>query len=285
MRFCAFIYVMFLANHMYSQEKKAYQIYSADSIQTNFGQMLDSLKTADIILFGELHNNPICHWLQLEVLQDLNADKSVILGLEMVERDNQEVFAKYLKDSITHEELDSSARLWNNYSTDYKPIIDSAKALGIPVFGTNVPRRFASQVYKQGVESLDSLSANEKGYLAPLPFPYDKELPGYKKMMDMFDDPAHANENLPKAQALKDATMAHFILQHLEKDHTFLHLNGSYHSDNYEGIVWYLKNEKPNLKVVTISSKEQDNISSLESQYDGIADFIIIIPNAMTKTY
>lgn len=276
---------MIFANLMYSQEKKAYQIYSTDSIQTNYGQMLDSLKTADIILFGELHNNPICHWLQLELLQDLNQDKSIILGLEMIERDNQEIFAKYMSDSISHEELDSLARLWNNYSTDYKPIIDTAKNIGIPVYGTNVPRKYASQVYKHGVESLDSLSANEKEFLVPLPFPYDKGLPGYKKMMDMFDDPAHANENLPKAQALKDATMAHFILQHHKKDHSLLHLNGSYHSDYYEGIVWYLKKQNPDLNIVTITSKEQQNISELESEHIAVADYIIVIPEMMTKTY
>lgn len=270
---------------MYSQEKKAYQIFSADSVILDYGQMFDSLKEADIILFGELHNNPICHWLQLELLEDLHAHKSVSVGLEMIERDNQEIFALYMSDSITHAELDSNARLWNNYITDYKPLIDTAKQRGINVFGTNVPRRFASQVYKQGVESLDSLTANEKSWMTPLPFPYDKNLPGYKKMMAMFDDPAHANENLPKAQAIKDATMAHFILEHRESNHTFLHLNGSYHSDNYEGIVWYLKTQNPDLKIMTISSKEQKNILELDQEYKGIADYIIAIPVGMTKTY
>jgi len=269
---------------MYSQEKKAYQIFSGDSI-INYGQMFDSLKSADIILFGELHDNPICHWLQLELLQDLSTERSLIVGMEMIERDNQEHFALYMSDSITHEELDSNMRLWNNYLTDYKPLIDAAKQRGIPVFGTNIPRRFASQVYKHGVESLDSLSAYEKSWIAPLPFPYDKDLPGYKKMMDMFDDPAHANENLPKAQALKDATMAHFILFHSEPDHTFLHLNGSYHSDHYEGIVWYLKKSQPSLRIVTISAKEQQSISGIESEHEGIADYLIVIPVSMTKTY
>lgn len=104
-------------------------------------------------------------------------------------------------------------------------------------------------------------------------------------MMDMFDDPSHANDNLPKAQALKDATMAHSILSEKKTDHLFLHLNGSYHSNNGEGIIWYLQQADPDLKILSISSEEQENIEELENKYKGQADFIIIIPSRMTKTY
>ena len=52
---------------------------------------------------------------------------------------------------------------------------------------------------------------------------------------------SHATPNLPKAQAAKDATMAHFILKNFDPNKLFLHFDGSYHSDNYEGIVWWIK--------------------------------------------
>ncbi len=278
----------FICLHMtvsFSQHKAAYQLFASDSTTIDYGTMLDSLSKADIILFGELHNNPIVHWLQLELVYDLDTVAEVILGLEMIERDNNDVFQDYLRDSITHEQLDSAARLWNNYVTDYKPIIDSAKTMGIPVIGTNVPRRYASQVYAKGLTSLDTLSENEKSWIAPLPILYDKDLPAYLKMMDMFDDPAHANENLPKAQALKDATMAHFIRQEIKEGTIFLHLNGSYHSDNYEGIMWYLKQADPLLNIMTISSKEQADISLPEKENSNIADFLILIPERMIKSY
>lgn len=272
-------------NQSLSQHKAAYQLFAGDSTTVNYQTMLDSVKGSDIILFGELHNNPIVHWLQLELLHDLDTVGQVVLGLEMIERDNNDLFQQYLSDSISHEQLDSTASLWSNYETDYKPIIDSAKAMDIAVIGTNVPRRYASQVYSKGLMSLDSLSENEKSWIAPLPIQYDKDLPGYVKMMDMFDDPAHANENLPKAQALKDATMAHFILQDVQDGTTYLHLNGAYHSDNYEGIMWYLKQADPTLKIMTISSKEQADISQPETENRNIADFLILIPERMIKSY
>jgi len=279
------IALSYLGHSIYAQHKQAYQLFDSAGIKMNYEEMLDSLHTADIILFGEMHNSPICHWLEYEILIDLDSSSNVILGMEMFERDNQDVLKLYLQDSITYGVLDSTARLWSNYETDYKPIVEYAKSKNIPIIASNVPRRYATQVYREGLESLDSLSTEEKAWIAPLPIAYDSELPGYKSMMDMFDDPSHANDNLPKAQALKDATMAHSILSEKKTDQLFLHLNGSYHSNNGEGIIWYLQQADPDLKILSISSEEQENIEKLENKYKGQADFIIIIPSRMTKTY
>ena len=85
----------------------------------------------------------------------------------------------------------------------------------------------------------------------------------------------HGGDNLPKAQAIKDATMAHFILKNLEPGKLFMHFNGSYHSDNYEGINWYLYRSAKQLSIVTIGIAEQSSIKKLEEKYLGNADFII----------
>ncbi len=108
-------------------------------------------------------------------------------------------------------------------------------------------------------------------------------MPGYVEMKKMMGD--HANDNLPKAQALKDATMAYFILKNREEEGLFIHYNGAYHSDNYEGINWYLKQQNPNLKIVTVSVVEQDDVKKLNEEDKKKADFIIVVPTTMTKTY
>jgi hypothetical protein len=90
--------------------------------------------------------------------------------------------------------------------------------------------------------------------------------------------------NLPKAQAIKDATMAYFILKHYLKGKLFLHYNGSYHSDNFEGIVWYIK-QKKDLNILTITSVEQENTEVLNKIFLNKADYILCIPEDMTKTY
>ena len=95
----------------------------------------------------------------------------------------------------------------------------------------------------------------------------------------------HSNDNLPKAQAIKDATMAHFIYKNLSPDRMLLHYNGTYHSDNYEGIVWYLKQKSENLSIVTIATVQQSDIDSLSEDFKDLADFILCIPENMTTTY
>ena len=83
---------------------------------------------------------------------------------------------------------------------------------------------------------------------------------------------------------MKDATMAYFILQNFTKGKTFLHFNGSYHSDRFQSIIWYLKQADPNLKIVTISSVEQKDMEDLEKESEGLANFIIAVPETMSKS-
>ena len=65
----------------------------------------------------------------------------------------------------------------------------------------------------------------------------------------------------------------------------FYHLNGSFHSKNHEGIVAFLKQSNPDLKIVTIHMAEQENIEALEEDNMDLADFIIAVPADMIKTY
>jgi uncharacterized iron-regulated protein len=245
--------------------------------------MIEKMGKADVILFGEHHTNPIVHWLQLEATADLNTTRKLTLGAEMFEADNQQGLNDYLSGKITQKAFDTVARLWKNYPTDYKPLVDFAQKNHLKFIATNIPRSYASKVYKGGFESLDSLTDGEKSWMAPLPIKYDANLPGYVKIKAMMG--GHGGDNLPKSQAIKDATMAHFILKNKENDKLFIHYNGSYHSDDFEGIYWYLKQGNPSLKIVTVSVLEADDVKKFDKEKKGKADFIIVVPETMTKTY
>jgi uncharacterized iron-regulated protein len=268
----------------------AYITYNADGKQAKYKDLVDDALKADIVFFGEQHNNPISHWLELELTKDLFAEKhaNLILGAEMFETDNQLVLDEYLSGQIAQKNFEKEVKLWDNYQTDYKPLVEFAKSNKLAFVATNIPRRYASLVNKKGFEGLDSLTADAKKYIAPLPVKYDPELKGYKAMLEMnegMQGGSHATENLPKAQAIKDATMANSILKYWKPGTILLHYNGSYHSDNYEGIIWYLRQEKPELKILTISTVEQDTIDALKDEYLKLADYIFCVPSDMTKTY
>ena len=269
-------------------DKPAYRIYNPKGKDIPYSKMVRQLEDADIIFFGELHDNPIAHWLQRELTGDLHASggKELVLGAEMFESDNQLLLDEYLGGMITEAKFEDEARLWQNHKTDYKPLLQFAFQQGIPFIATNVPRRYANLVYREGFEGLDSLSREAKEYLPPLPVPYDPEQPGYKAMLEMGQmGHGKANENLPKAQAIKDATMGHFILKNWSSGKQFLHFNGAYHSDNAEGIVWYIRQQEPGLKISTITTVLQESTDSLEQASAGKADFTIVVPKNMTRTY
>lgn len=92
------------------------------------------------------------------------------------------------------------------------------------------------------------------------------------------------NNNLPKAQTIKDATMVYFISNNLSKDMIFPHFNVRYHSDNHEGIVWYLKIHSPDIKVKTISIILSGDNQLSDNDKD-MANYIITVVHDMPRTY
>lgn len=272
--------------------KPAYQLFDAKGKKVEYASLLAEAEKADIIFFGELHNNAICHWLQLQLLKDLHAKQAgkLVLGAEMFEADNQIVLDEYANAWIKENHFTKEAKIWDNYRTDYKPLLDFAIKQKIPFIATNIPRRYANIVSREGLEGLNKLSADAKKWIAPLPIAFDASLPAYAEMMKMASHGAMGSgsskpEYFAQAQAVKDATMAHFILQNWQKGKIFLHFNGSYHSDNFEGIVWYLKRQKPDLKILTIATVEQENLQELQKENQNKANFILVSPADMTKTY
>lgn len=275
--------LLLIAPIIQAQDKPAYVLYNAKGKKVRFSKMMQQLEETDILLFGEYHNNPISHWLQLEVTTGLAGKRQLVLGAEMFEQDNQLALTDFIEGRISERQLDSSARLWKNYPTDYAPLVRFAKSNGIAFAATNIPRRFASLVARGGFEALDTLGSTQKSWIAPLPIAYDSTLPGYKNMLAMMG--GHGGSNLPKAQAVKDATMAHFILQFYRPGSLFIHYNGAYHSDFHEGISWYLQQKQPALRIATITSVSQKDIGQLEKEHLGRADFIICVADNMTTTY
>jgi len=271
------------------QDPAAYLLFNHKGEKVDYEQMKKKSAENEVVFFGELHNNPISHWLQLKLTSDLFdlKDGKLILGAEMFETDDQLVMDEYLSGKINSKNFEEEAKLWDNYSTDYKPLVEFAKTKKISFKATNVPRRYANLVFRTGLEGLTELSELARAqFLPPLPIPIDLALPTYKKMITMMGNHgSNTSDNMVKAQAIKDATMGYSISNALKPNHLFIHFNGAYHSDEKEGILWYLNKYKPNLKILTISTVEQDKIDVLDPENFNKADFILVVPEKMTKTY
>jgi uncharacterized iron-regulated protein len=270
------------------KEVPAYQVFTQKGKVTDFEQLCKEAAEADVVLFGELHNNSLGHWLQLRLLKYLAEKKAgkVLVGAEMWEADDQIVLSEYSAKSITEKHLETEAKLWPNYQDDYKPFFTYAWEKKIPVYATNIPRRYASLVMKKGLDSLNTLPAEAKVWIAPLPVTVDFNLPGYKALTE--GTGGHGgpmSNNFAAAQAIKDATMGWFIVKNNKPGYVFLHLNGAYHSNNFEGISVYLNQYKKGLKVLTINMVEQDDLTQLSKEETGTATFIIAIASDMHHSY
>lgn len=273
-------------------DKPAYLIYSGKGGLTSYSNMIKEVSSVQVCLFGELHNDPISHWLEYEIMNSLFQIKKdqFTVGAEMWETDNQlllnEAFVNNFYDEAMYLE---SSKLWTNLKSDYLPLLQFTSKNRIPFVATNIPRRYARMVSRKGIESLNDLSALAKTYIAPLPIPIDLNEYAYKSMIQ--DMPSGGNmkmtnpENFAKAQAVKDATMAHFIIQNLPKTGLFFHFHGEFHSAFYSGIVYYLKLYQSDIKIKTISIVKQNDLNKLDDENINRADFIIVVPENMSTTY
>ena len=269
--------------------KSAYKIYNSKGKEVGYSQLIEGAKEADILLFGELHNNAIVHWLQLEVSLDLlqKSSKKLTLGAEMYSTDQQIELDEYLAGIVDDKAFETNTKNWPNYKTDYKPLVNLAKDNQLKFIACNAPRTLSLLAARNGIDSVNQLTNDSlKALLTPLPLEIDYKAPGYKELMETDYGSSHQmdTKKMVDAQALKDATMAFNILENMENNTLFIHYNGDFHSKNYGGIYWYLNKMDKMKKVVTISSVENaDCIFPEDSKKQ--ADYIIVVPPNMTKTY
>ncbi len=283
----AFFIIAFSALPSSGASKEAYTLYARDGAPSSYDAMFDRARRADVIVFGELHENPISHWIEYELVRGLHAEMkgNLVLGAEMFEADTQIIINEFLEKIIPAHRFERESRAWPNYDTDYRRLVEFARDNNIPFIATNIPRRYASLVFSKGPAALASLSPEAKRYIVPLPFTFDPSLKSYSDLSARLpfrgDDAIHAAGHLVEAQAVRDATMAHFILAALSPGKKFFHINGAYHSDFDGGIVHFLRQKKEGLGIVTISTVVQDAIGSLEASHRGRADFILCTPSSM----
>ena len=274
----------------FSQELNTYKIYdTAQKTTIALDELIARTKAADVLFFGEEHNDSIGHYLEKTIFQKLfesNGNKQA-LSLEMFESDVQPVLNEYLQSFIREKNFVKDARAWSNYK-DYRPMVEFAKANKLTVIAANAPARYTSMVTRGGLSSLNGLDKWAKSFLSPLPLDtatgryYDKFL------LTMGGHAAMGGMQIYQSQNLWDATMAHHIASYLKsnKGYKVFQVNGRFHSDEKLGAAAQLKKYVPKLTVMNISSFSSDSFSSPDwAKFAGLGDFIIITNPEVRKSY
>lgn len=238
------------------------------------------------IMFGEFHDQPSVHRVQDELFRAVCARVNaypVTLSMEMFERDTQSFLDDYLAGRISEDDFLASSRPWPRYATDYRPMVEQAKAHGHAVLAANVPRPYANQYMKTG--SLDGLDAR---YMAE--HTYAPEGGYQERFYDAMRENSASGMKVPpqmyaamyRAQSLKDDTMAESIARTLASDPRTLiyHVQGEFHGSYHYGVAMKLQALRPTTRITVISpvfreGGKSDTMLVKENQSKG--DYLLLI--------
>jgi uncharacterized iron-regulated protein len=277
-------------NFINAQSQPAYELFKNNGKLANYDDMIKDLAKSDMVFFGEYHTNPISHWMQLEMSKsffEIKKDK-LFFGAEMFENGNQLVLNEYLKGFYSESKMTPEiTQLWNNYKTDYKPLLDFAKDNNLRFIATNIPRRYAAMINERGIDALRDLSPEALQMISPdLEKYFDPTVKAYAEMADHMGGHVPPNMlNIQTAQASKDATMAHFSIKNFNEGDFLFHFEGSYHSNYSQGIIWWVNKIQPGFKIKSITTVSHSEWLELsEEEKSTIADYIIVVADNMTET-
>src|SRR5690606_21356194 len=131
-----FIIISFFSQS-HAQDSEPFRIFDKKGKVIKFSSMIKEVKDSDVVFFGEIHNSVIAHWLELQLFKELIAlDSKIRLGMEMLEADNQLLVNEYLNGTIAEKSYLTEIKKWDNYQTDYHPLVNLAKQNNISVIAT-----------------------------------------------------------------------------------------------------------------------------------------------------
>ncbi len=290
MKFYIFISIVFFTLPALSQLKSEnYKIYDSKANKScTLEDMISVLSVKDAVFFGEEHNDPTGHQLEIEILRMLhlkNGERQV-LSMEMFETDVQLVLNEYLQNLIREKNFIKEARSWTNYP-DYKPMIEYSREKLIPVIAANTPNRYVNIVTRKGLSGLDSLNKIARKWLPPLPIDTaaGKYYDNFLKTMGGHKAPGM---EIYQAQNLWDSGMAWSIISYLKKHRQdkIFHVAGRFHSDEKLGTVARVIKFKPSLKIANISSFSDSTFNNPDwKNFVHLGDYIIITNPELKRTY
>ncbi len=236
----------------------------------SFATMVEDASRADVVFFGETHDDEETHRAEFALLSAIGERRGkVVLSLEMFERDVQPVLDDYLAGRLDESTFRERSRPWPNYASDYRPLVELAKAKGWPVIAANVPRPLASMVSRAGLAAVDTLSNGRRALVAKdLQCPKDKYYENFVEVMGgghsagpqptaAAPSPMQGMTDLfYQAQCIKDETMAESIVAaraNAGAGSLVVHYTGSFHSDYSLGTVSRVARRAPDAKLVVLS--------------------------------
>ena len=306
-----------------------FRVFTGDGESATLDDIIRAMPGAEAVLIGEIHTDPVGHWIEAELFRAALASaragnaagalRPVALSLEMFERDVQGVVDEYLAGLITETQFKASARPWEHYQSDYRPMLEAAKEAGVPVIAANAPRRYVNRVSRLGRDALYELPPRARCVLPPLPYPpasdaYREQWLTLMREMPMerrceppagaaqpdrpseaaqppAEVPTHMGsfmENGLQAQALWDASMGYAIATFLASNPgaLVLHMVGGFHVERFTGIPEQVQYFRPGTRALVVSMDVVDDFRTFDPKtHGGHGDFVILTDKSLDLDY
>jgi uncharacterized iron-regulated protein len=256
----------------------------------DFEELASRLAKADLVFVGEQHDDPATHRMELAILEGIARRRdSVVLSLEMFERDVQPLLDRYVSGSIGEDSLLAAGRPWKNYRNDYRPLVELARQKGWPIVASNVPRPLASLVSRAGLAGLDTLPPERRSQAAG-GFECGEDQYYRRFVAEMGDLSSHGGssdtssvkarvDRMYLAQCVKDETMGESIARAWRPGRLVVHYNGSFHSDFGLGTADRTKRRLGKVKtfVVTVVPVGDLDVLSVKNAERKRADYLLFV--------
>ncbi len=235
---------------------------AAEGKYVSIDDLARELTQADIVLIGEVHDNPWHHKAQAWLLRQMARTRRPAVVLEMISAGEADALETYLAQPSPSarklgEAVNWKKRGWPSWSI-YEPIAEAALEHKLPLRAGDAVTSDIRAVGKGGLEALgaerQAALGLDEGLEPALQSALLTELKdGHCNLL-----PETALGPMSAVQRFRDASMAQAIVRaHGEGGVVLIAGNGHVRGDR--GVAWYLRRRLPDARVVSIVLLETDN--------------------------
>jgi uncharacterized iron-regulated protein len=234
-------------------------IRAADQKPISRAQFIQVLNQADVVILGELHDNPDHHQIRGELITAL-ARPGLKIVAEHLTLGQSVDFGRGLLAGLESAGFSSKAWAW----PIHEPLFGAIQKTGLPLAGANLDSQQTSQVFKTKGESLPiALQALLKA--APLSQSQEEALHAELMQSHCGAMPASMLPGMTWAQRGRDAAMASAAMQSTPS----ILVAGNGHAWRDVGVPQIIGRNKPELKVISVLFQER---SATGTVIDTVAD-------------
>lgn len=247
--------------HIHNQSDQPSVWSAAQKAYIPPNDLVEAFEEADVILIGEVHDNPWHHEAQAWLLSQLPGNRKPPIIFEMIGAAQSSALEKYLSgENANAAELGPAIgwekRGWPKWSM-YAPIAKFALEKGQRIVAGDAARKDLTAVGRGSLQVLEEDVRETLNLNEPL---------AAQLQASLIDELRESHCNLlPKAallpmsavQRFRDATMAAAIARNFGHDGAIL-IAGNGHVRRDRGVAWYLRRHLPEARILTIGLSEAD---------------------------